>query len=104
MRVILLRSVLFVLFSLAISYPQQPEKPSISVTIGPSEPVVPSGNCTSSRAGYLEQTKPSDFEIGRFVSEKLHEGYVVTIYPTTKRGVFTYLTCTNTMASDPPKH
>jgi hypothetical protein len=88
------------LASIAISlFAQQASKPQIgSVTVLPSDPVVPTGNCKSSTAGYLEQSrqrKMSDKEIGLFVSKSLHDGYIVTVYPATNSGIFVSMACTN---------
>jgi hypothetical protein len=47
--------------------------------------------CTFSTLGYLEsegRTKLTDEEVGRYVATALRDGYVVTLYPTTERGLF----------------
>jgi hypothetical protein len=86
------------LISVAATFAQQPSKPEIGrVEILPSESVVPSGDCKSSTAGYLEQNQPTDGQIGEFVSKSLQHGYIVTVYPATKRGVFVNIVCTNTI-------
>ena len=41
-------------------------------------------------------------EVGKFVNSGLHEGYVLTIYPESKRGIFVNLECTNSTASATP--
>jgi len=85
----------------AVLLAQQPSKPQISgITILPSDPIVPTGNCKSSTAGYLE--KMTDKQIGAFVSKGLREGYIVTAYPATKSGVFVAMQCTNTMPTAKP--
>jgi|ERR1017187_2196810 hypothetical protein len=75
---------------------QQPNKPTISkITAVPSEPI-PKGTCTSSTAGYLEKagrTNLTDAEIGKSVFGALRQGYIVTIYPPTKRGIFVNFEC-----------
>lgn len=90
----------------AIAFAQQPSKPQISgITVLPSDPVVPTGNCTSSSAGYLEKSRQgnmTDQQLGEFVSKSLHDGYIVTIYPTTKSGIFVTVQCTNTTTSVKP--
>jgi hypothetical protein len=107
MQTLFLRFALAMLFGIALPIGQQPEKPHIaSITILPSEPVVPSGTCKSSTAGYLDNSRPpkimSDEEMGKFVSKSLHDGYIVSIYPSTKTGIFVTMQCTNTMASATP--
>jgi hypothetical protein len=75
-------------------------KPRVKVQIVPSEPILPTGDCKSSTGGYLSQdgrTVLTDSEIGKFVSENLHHGYVLTMYPETKNGVFVVADCTNMM-------
>ncbi len=85
---------------------QDSSKPSISkITILPSEPVMPTGTCKFSTSGYLEmngKTKITKAEIGNFIDSSLHDGYVVTVYPGTKRGIFVNMECTNTMSLATP--
>src|ERR1700675_1550116 len=85
---------------------QESNRPRISnITVLPSEPVSSSGNCTASRSGYLEKngrTKMTQAEVGKFVNSGLHEGYVLTNYPESKRGLFVNLECTNSTASATP--
>lgn len=82
----------------------QQDRPQIrSITVLPSEPVVPSGDCTSSTAGYLEinnKSKLTDKQIGSAISKYLRHGYIVTAYPATQRGIFVALQCTNTATSE----
>jgi len=77
------------------------EKPTIAkITVLPSDPVVPSGTCKSSTAGYVEirgKTRLTDVEIGKAVAGYLKDGYIVTVYPATKSGTFVNLDCTNNM-------
>jgi hypothetical protein len=90
------------LLTATILFAQQSSKPKISdITIMPSDPIVGSGNCKSSTAGYLEPN-PSAREIEEFVSKSLHDGYIVTVYPAAKRGTFVNLSCTNAMFSVAP--
>ena len=76
---------------------QEVNRPQISnITVLPSESVVPTGSCTSSTAGYLEKdgkTELTKVEIGKFVDSSLRDGYVLTIYPKTKRGIFVNMEC-----------
>jgi|HubBroStandDraft_1064217.scaffolds.fasta_scaffold60236_3 hypothetical protein len=107
MQDILFRFVFVALFSFAISLGQQQDKPRIAnITVLPSEPIVPSGTCKSSTAGYLDDSRPpkmmSDEDLGKFVSKSLRDGYIVSIYPSTKTGIFVTMQCTNTMASAIP--
>ena len=81
---------------------QESGKPSIAqITVLPSEPVKPTGNCKADLSGYLEmdgRTKMTKAEIGNWVDSSLRDGYVVTIYPETKRGIFVNMDCTNSMS------
>jgi len=76
---------------------QQLDKPQIgSITVLPSDPILPSGNCKVSRAGYLEKKGKIEMtkaEIGEFVDSSLRDGYVLTIYPQTKNGIFVNMEC-----------
>jgi hypothetical protein len=87
-------------------FAKQASKPQISsVTVLPSDPIVPSGDCKASTAGYLDQSRRrsmSDKEIGAFVSKSLHDGYIVSVYPATKTGIFVSMQCTNTMSLAKP--
>lgn len=98
--------LLFPLLLAGTLFAQQPSKPQISgITILPSDPVVPTGDCKSSTAGYLEQSRQrtmTDQELGAFVSKSLHEGYIITVYPATKSGIFVAMQCTNTMSTAKP--
>ncbi len=109
MQDILFRFALIALFSFAVPFGQQPEKPHISnIAVLPSEPIMPSGDCTTSRYGYLENhgktklTELTEAEIGKFVDSSLHSGYIITIYPETKRGVFVGMECTNSSINAHP--
>jgi len=69
-----------------------------SITFRPSEPVQPSGDCKSSTGGYLEKNGRitiTNGEISKFVSEKLRDGYILTMYPAAKDGIFVNAECTN---------
>jgi hypothetical protein len=74
------------------------DRPRIaSITAVPSEPIPP-GKCTYSTSGYLElkdgKTKDfSDAEFGQMILPALRDGYVLTIYPPTKRGIFVNSEC-----------
>jgi len=97
MQDILFRLALIALFSFAIPFSQQLEKPRISnITTLPSEPIL-AGNCKSSTAGYLEmpsrRTDLTDAEIGHSISKALKDGYIITVYPKTKRGIFVNYEC-----------
>jgi hypothetical protein len=87
--------------SAAVLASQEASKPQIgSVTVLPSDPIVPTGDCRSSTAGYLE--KMTEKNLGVFVSKSLHDGYIVTVYPATKSGIFVAMQCTNTMPTAKP--
>ena len=86
-------SAILILAALA----QEPTRPKISITGIPPEPIQ-AGNCTYSTSGYLELAngKTVDFtdaEFGRMILPALHEGYVITLYPVTKRGIFVNSEC-----------
>lgn len=74
-------------------------KPQISnITTLPSDPILPTGNCKTGSAGYVEidgRVELKDQEIGKYVLSRLHDGYIITLYPATKRGIFADLECTN---------
>jgi len=72
-------------------------RPNVSIVGIPSEPIVP-GSCKSSTAGYLEKAGNHDLtepEIGHYIMAKLREGYILTVYPQTKRGIFVDFECTS---------
>jgi hypothetical protein len=100
-----MRALALVILLLCILSPlnsQETGKPPIAeLAVLPSDPVVPSGTCKSSTAGYLENSRPpktmSDEEMGRFVSKSLRDGYIVSIYPASKSGIFVAMQCTNTL-------
>src|ERR1700682_5450636 len=76
---------------------QEFHKPKIASIKGvPSEPISP-GKCTFSTFGYLEDHgKTNDFteaEFGHMILPALRDGYVLTIYPPTKRGIFVNQEC-----------
>jgi hypothetical protein len=86
---------------------QGPTKPTItSVKVLPSE-LISSGTCTVSSAGYIEKEGRTNFneaEIGSFISSYLREGYIVTVYPATKRGTFVSLECPSTKPTVPKQN
>jgi hypothetical protein len=94
------------LIGAAILLGQQSTRPRVSVRIAPSEPVRPRGDCKSNTAGYLNKdgrTALTNSEIGKFVSENLAHGYVLTMYPAeTNNGIFVSAACTNVMSSSAP--
>jgi hypothetical protein len=85
----------FVLIVLVLS--GQETKPQITtITMLPSEPPLVPAKCTASWSGYLEKngrTKMAEAEIAKFVRSSLRDGYVLTIYPESKRGVFVNMEC-----------
>jgi hypothetical protein len=96
-----LRAVRFGLISglSAILLAQQPSKPTgYTIEITPPEPIAV-GACASSTFGYLELNgKRTDFteaEFGRMILPALRQGYVLTIYPPTKSGIFVNQQCHN---------
>ena len=77
-------------------FPQQGDKPKVSLSATPPVPVA-AGTCTSSTSGYLDLNGKTagftDEEFGRMILPALRQGYVLTIYPPTKRGVFVSQEC-----------
>jgi hypothetical protein len=106
MRINMLCVFSLLAFSAFALFAQEPAKPKISeITVLPSELIQRSGNCKSSTAGYLEKSRQasmSDKDIGGFVSKSLHDGYIVTVYPATKNGIFVNMECTNATTSATP--
>jgi hypothetical protein len=85
---------------------QEPSKPVIAtIKELPSEPIL-AGTCVSSTAGYLEKggrTQLTEEEIGNAVFGALKEGYIVTLYPQSKRGVFVNFECPDRASAKPAK-
>lgn len=81
-------------------------KPRIGKIVAlPSEPPLLPSKCTASRSGYLEKdgrTSLTKAEIGDFVDSSLRDGYVLTIYPQSKRGIFVDMGCDKTTESSRP--
>jgi hypothetical protein len=75
----------------------KPQAQIRKITVLPSEPIEPTGNCKTSTAGYLKKT--SKAEIASFVEPSLQDGYIVTLYPRTKSGIFVNMECTNVSAT-----
>ena len=77
-------------------FSQQPSKQNMTIHGSPSEPIA-TGSCVSTTFGYIELNgKTADFtdaEFGHVISAALRQGYVLTIYPPTKRGVFVNQEC-----------
>jgi len=85
---------LFALFALTLA--AQESKPQISrITALPGEGPLSPPTCTASRSGYLENSgkKMTEAEIAAFVTSSLREGYVLTIYPDSKSGIFVDMEC-----------
>jgi hypothetical protein len=85
----------FALSALALSA-QESNKPQIStITAVPADAPLSVPTCTASRAGYLETNgkKMTEAEIARFVSSSLREGYILTVYPESKNGIFVNMEC-----------
>jgi hypothetical protein len=78
---------------------QESNKPHISNIVGIPADAVPSGNCTASWAGYFESTgknKMTEAKLAKFVTSSLRDGYILTIYPETRNGIFVDMKCTAT--------
>jgi hypothetical protein len=91
MRIPVIRAALAVSALVLVLFGQEPTKPKVTIKGIPSEPIA-AGTCTSSTFGYLEWNgKRTDFtetEFGHMILPALRQGYVMTIYPPTKRGIF----------------
>lgn len=101
-----LRIMLLCATFVAIAIAQQVSKPQISDITGVPADAMPSGNCTASRAGYFETTgknKMTEAKLAKFVSSSLHDGYVLTIYPETRNGIFVDMKCTAEKKPTVPK-
>lgn len=84
---------------------QDSDRPKISKLQGvPSEPVPP-GTCKASTFGHLQLNgKTADFtdaEFGKMILPALREGYILTIYPPTKSGIFINQECASAKATTP---
>ena len=79
-----------------IALAQQLSKPKMTIAVSPSEPIA-TGSCTVSTSGYLDLNGKTDSftdeEIGKMIMPALRQGYVLTIYPPTKRGIFVNQEC-----------
>lgn len=82
-------------------FAQQSDSPNL-VSVVPKVPAdaiaaAKAGVCISTVSGYLELNgKTSSFtdeEFGKMIQPALRQGYVLTIYPPTKRGIWTYQEC-----------
>lgn len=74
---------------------QQTQKPLMTISVAPPEPIA-AGTCTSSTSGYLDLNGKTEFtedEFGKMILPALRQGYVLTIYPPTKRGIFINQEC-----------
>lgn len=90
-----------VLLACVLMYSRQTESPSISVRISPSDKPLHAATCNASYSGYLHNTKTgrpviSEDAIGKFIGEQLREGYVLTVYPPTSRGIWVNSDCPTT--------
>jgi hypothetical protein len=75
---------------------QESNKPQIrKITALPGDTALSPPTCTASRQGYLESSgkKMTEAEMARFVTSSLREGYVLTIYPESKSGIFVDMGC-----------
>jgi|GEM_PF-3872551 len=75
---------------------QSTPTPNIVIQGVPSEQI-PAGTCTSSTFGYVEfngeRSGFTDAEFGKAILSALRQGYVLTIYPSTKSGIFINQEC-----------
>ena len=85
----------------AILLAQQQPKPNFSSIVASAPPdalsSAASGTCKTTTFGYLDLNgKTEDFtdqELGKMIQPALRQGYVLTIYPPTKRGIWVYQEC-----------
>jgi len=84
------------MLAMGMTFAQQKEKNTVSISVLPPEPVA-GGTCKSSTFGYLDfngKTEQfTDEELGKMIMPALRQGYVLTIYPPTKRGIFVNQEC-----------
>lgn len=77
-------------------FAQQSDHPGISIRGVPGEPIA-TGDCKTSTFGYLEldgkRSGFTDAQFGQAIMSALREGYVITAYPPTKRGIFLNQDC-----------
>lgn len=78
---------------------QEPTQPKMTIVGAPPEPIA-EGTCTFSTFGYVKlngkATEFSGAEFGNAVLAALRQGYVLTIYPPTKSGIFVNQECHGT--------
>jgi hypothetical protein len=83
--------ILMVGFATIFLIAQEPDHPKLTITGVPGEPIA-AGDCTDSTFGYLTvDGKRQDFteaDFGKTILPALRQGYVITLYPPTKRGIF----------------
>jgi hypothetical protein len=90
------------LLACALLAQRSDDRPKIGSVIALPSERIPPGSCKASTAGYLEVsgrtvlTKP---EVGQYVTDALREGYILTIYPATKRGIFVNAECVSSAAT-----
>lgn len=80
----------------SIAFSQEPNKPKVGSITGVPADISHTGTCAASRAGYFETTgkeKMTEAKLAKFVSSSLRDGYVLTIYPETKNGIFVNMEC-----------
>jgi hypothetical protein len=100
------RPLLFLL--LASTLCAQESKPHIGrIAALPSELPLVTATCTASRSGYLEKdgrTKITEAEMAMFIAASLRDGYILTIYPESKSGVFVDMECAASNKLTAPSH
>jgi len=91
-----------------VVFAQEISKPQIGNIAGVPSDKSFTGDCKASTQGYLEAQKGhlklSEAEIGKFIQSNLHKGYIITIYPETKDGVFVDMECAATVGTNVPAH
>jgi hypothetical protein len=94
------RATLFVaaaVFGCAVLlFAQEVGKPNLTISGAPSEPLS-IGTCEFSTFGYIEiggrRADFDDAKFGKEIKAALLKGYVLTIYPPTKSGIFVNQEC-----------
>ncbi len=99
---------LLLILAVASVLTAQESKPTIGrIAALPSEPPLSAATCTASRSGYLEKdgkTKITEAEMATFIAASLRDGYVLTIYPESKSGIFVNMECAAPAPTATPSH
>jgi len=96
-KLLIVSLIAFAAFQSQAAFAQELTKPQIGKIVAlPADEPLQAATCTASWSGYLEingRIELTEAEIGKFVASSLRDGYVLTIYPESKNGVFVDMTC-----------